>query len=228
MTRLDAIDWHATEAALDAHGHAVLPRLLAADACATLVVACSEAAMWQKAIALQTIDRGAGEWLPLGAMLPTPLRPLHATLGARLVPIARRWRRVLADAGSSAVIPDAAAPTNTGSDLAAAMRLREGDYLALHHDDAEGHAFPLRIALLLSQPGRDFSGGEFVTTEQRPRMQSRPTVVPLARGDGVVFAAHRRPVTGSAGVYRAGLRHAVSRVRGGERLSVELRFDDAK
>ncbi|HEX7111936.1 MAG TPA: 2OG-Fe(II) oxygenase [Mizugakiibacter sp.] len=227
MTRLEALDWQTAETALDAHGHAVLPRLLAADACDALAAACGDAAMWQKAIALQTIDRGAGDRLPLGAMLPTPLRLLHAALNARLVPIARRWRRVLADTGLSVATTDTDASTGTEPAPASAMRLREGDYLALHHDGIDGHAFPLRIALLLSQPGRDFSGGEFVTIEQRPRLQSRPTVVPLARGDAVVFAAHRRPVTGGAGVYRAGLRRAVSRVRGGERLSIELRFDDA-
>lgn len=227
MTRLDAFDWRTAEATLDAHGHAVLPRLLAADACDALAAACGDAARWQKAITLQTVDRGAGDWLPLGAMLPTPLRPLHAALSARLVPIARRWRRVLADAGLSAATIDADASTGTGSDPASATRLRAGDYLALHHDGTGERIFPLRVALLLSEPGRDFGGGEFVTTEQRPRLQSRPAVVPLARGDAVVFAAHRRPVTGSSGVYRAGLRRAVSRVRGGERLSIELRFDDA-
>lgn len=227
MTRLDAFDWRTAEAALDAHGHAVLPRLLDADACEALAAACADAAPWQEVIALQAIDRGAGDWRPLGAMLPAPLHGLHAALSARLVPIARRWRRVLADAGLSAATAATDASTGTGLDPAAAMRLREGDFLALHNDGAADRIFPLRVALLLSGPGHDFSGGEFVTTEQRPRMQSRPTVVPLVRGDAVVFAAHRRPVAGSAGVYRAGLRHAVSRVRGGERLSIELRFDDA-
>lgn len=226
MTHLDAFDWRAAEATLDAHGHAVLQRLLAADACDALAAACGDAAMWRKVIALQTIDRGAGDWLPLGAILPTPLRRLHAALGARLVPIARRWRQAAADAGSIALVSDAAASTTVGS-MASAMRLREGDYLALHHEGAGEPAFPLCVGLLLSQPGRDFSGGEFVTTEQRPRMQSRPTVVPLARGDAIVFAAYRRPVTGGTSVHRPGLRHAIGRIRSGERLSVELRFDVA-
>jgi len=108
------------------------------------------------------------------------------------------------------------------------LQYAEGDYNALHQDLYGEHVFPLQVAILLSEPERDFTGGEFVLTEQRPRMQTRAEVVPLRRGDGVVFAVHNRPVQGTRGTYRVNLRHGVSRLRSGHRHTVGVIFHDAK
>ena len=108
------------------------------------------------------------------------------------------------------------------------LRYGEGDFNALHQDLYGEHVFPLQVATLLAEPGKDFTGGEFVLTEQRPRMQSRVEVVPLRRGDAVIFAVHNRPVRGTRGVYRVNLRHGVSRLRSGHRHTLGLIFHDAK
>ena len=164
--------------------------------------------------------------------LPGTIEALRVALYPRLAPIANRW--------NEAMRVDARYPANLADFLQRChdagqkrptpllLQYGEGDFNALHQDLYGELAFPLQVAILLSEPGRDFSGGEFILTEQRPRMQSRAEVVPLRRGDGVVFAVHNRPVQGSRGVYRVNLRHGVSRLRSGQRHTLGIIFHDAK
>ena len=162
----------------------------------------------------------------------TPVAALRATLYPRLVPVANRWNQSM---GSDVQYPDRhdeflrrchdAGQTRPTPLL---LQYGTGDFNALHQDLYGEHAFPLQVAILLSEPERDFTGGEFVLTEQRPRMQSRAEVVPLRSGDGVVFAVHNRPVQGTRGMYRVNLRHGVSRLRSGHRHTVGIIFHDAK
>ena len=175
---------------------------------------------------------GRGEYKYFAYPLPGTIEALRVALYPQLAPIANRW--------NEAMRVDARYPANLADFLQRChdagqkrptpllLQYGEGDFNALHQDLYGELAFPLQVAILLSEPGRDFSGGEFILTEQRPRMQSRAEVVPLRRGDGVVFAVHNRPVQGSRGVYRVNLRHGVSRLRAGQRHTLGIIFHDAK
>ncbi len=173
---------------------------------------------------------GHGDRHALSDPLPSPLAELRAGLYERLLPVARAWAAAL---GQEARYPDDEAAgtqrnrqAGQSRDLSAIQRLRTDDYLPLRHADGE-RVFPLRLIALLSEPGRDFTGGETVMTEQRPRMQSRPMVLPLGLGDAAVIAVSHRPVRGAHGVYRVTDRQAVSRVRSGERFALELTLHEA-
>ena len=164
--------------------------------------------------------------------LPGTIEALRVALYPRLAPIANRWNEAMrVDARYPATLADFLQRCHdAGQKRPTPLLLQygEGDFNALHQDLYGELAFPLQVAILLSEPGRDFSGGEFILTEQRPRMQSRAEVVPLRRGDGAVFAVHNRPVQGSRGVYRVNLRHGVSRLRSGQRHTLGIIFHDAK
>ena len=175
---------------------------------------------------------GRGEYKYFTYPLPEMVTALRTALYPRLAPIANRWSASL---GLDERYPDAHADFITRCHKAGQTRptplllqYGEGDFNALHQDVYGEHVFPLQVAILLSEPDADFTGGEFVLTEQRPRMQSRAEVVPLRRGDGVVFAVRNRPVQGTRGVYRVNLRHGVSRLRSGRRHTVGVIFHDAK
>ena len=164
--------------------------------------------------------------------MPALVATFRAATYAQLVPIANRWNEAM---GNAVRYPAEHADFIRRCHDAGQLRptplileYGEGDYNCLHQDLYGEHVFPLQVAILLSQPGRDFTGGEFVLTEQRPRMQSRPEVVPLAQGDAVAFAVHVRPVQGTRGYYRVNLRHGVSRVRSGHRHTLGVIFHDAK
>lgn len=200
MKRLDSFDWTAIEAALDREGQAVLAGLLSAGECQRLVRRPS----------------------------PTALRE---ALYERLVPLANRWSAAM---GSAIRYParldelqQMCRAHGQRTPQSALVRLRAGEYQPLRQHAQGTCVFPVQAAVLLSEPGREFSGGEMLMTEQRPRMQTRPMVLPLQRGDATVFAVHYRPFRGSKGVYRVNLRHAVSPVRSGERAALELVFHDA-
>jgi hypothetical protein len=175
---------------------------------------------------------GRGEYKYFAAPLPSLVGSLRSLMYRPLAAIANRWNAAM---GLDRRYPDEhgrflercheAGQTKPTPLL---LRYAEGDYNCLHQDVYGEHLFPLQIAFLLSVPGRDFTGGEFVLTEQRPRMQSRAEVVPLGRGDGVVFAVNQRPVKGRRGYYRVTLRHGVSRIRSGERHVLGLIFHDAE
>jgi uncharacterized protein len=229
--RVAAVNAARLSAELDAQGAAVVEQLLTPDECRALA-ALYQSDGFRSRVVMAAHGFGRGEYQYFAYPLPPPVAELRASWYPRLAPIASRWA---AELGGDA----AGFPADHASFLArchAAGQLRptplllrygEGDYNCLHQDLYGEHVFPLQVAILLSQPGRDFTGGEFVMTEQRPRMQSRPMVVPLAQGDAVVFAVHHRPVQGTRGVYRVNLRHGVSRVRSGQRHTLGIIFHDA-
>jgi hypothetical protein len=174
---------------------------------------------------------GSGEYRYYAAPLPQPIAELRSALYPHLAPVANAWAETLGEA--TRYPPDHAAflarchAAGQAKPTPLLLRYAAGDYNCLHQDLYGEHVFPLQLAILLNDPGRDFTGGEFVLTEQRPRMQSRVEVVSLAQGEGVIFAVHHRPVQGTRGAYRVTLRHGVSRVRAGLRHTLGIIFHDA-
>lgn len=228
---MNGYDWHAIESTLDVNGAAVLPQLLNAEECAAIADCYPAGAMFRSTIVMARHNFGRGEYRYFNYPLPGRIASLRATLYARLVPIANRWHAAMR---MDADFPDDHAAFverchRDGQRRPTPLLLRygAGDYNCLHQDLYGSHVFPLQVAVLLSQPQADFTGGEFVLTEQRPRMQSRAEVVPLGQGDAVVFAVHQRPVAGSRGTYRVNMRHGVSRIRSGQRYTLGIVFHDA-
>jgi len=230
--RLDAVRWKGIEEQLDEVGCAVLPGLLTSGDCDTLVPLYAQEAAFRSRIVMGRHGFGRGEYKYFAYPLPPLVALLRESIYPRLVPIANRWHGAL---GLAARFPSRHADFirrchGDGQLRPTPLMLSygEGDYNSLHQDLYGEHVFPLQVAVLLSEPGRDFSGGEFVMTEQRPRMQSRPEVVALRQGDAVVFAVHARPVQGARGVYRVNHRHGVSRLRSGHRFTLGVIFHDAQ
>jgi uncharacterized protein len=231
-TRVDAIDWAQAESELDAQGCAVLKALLSPDQCRALAALYPDDAHFRSRIVMGRHGFGRGEYKYFSYPLPDVIAELRPALYARLQGIANHWNEAM---GIDIRYPEqheaflqrchAAGQTRPTPLL---LQYEAGDYNCLHQDLYGEHVFPLQVAILLSDPGRDFSGGEFVLAEQRPRMQSRAEVVPLAQGDAVAFAVHHRPVQGTRGTYRVNLRHGVSRVRSGRRHTLGVIFHDAK
>ncbi|CCD91966.1 conserved hypothetical protein [Bradyrhizobium sp. ORS 375] len=231
-TGIDAIDWVAAERDLDASGCAVLPQLLSADACRTLASLYADDSRFRSRVIMARHGFGRGEYKYFSYPLPDPIAQLRPLLYAHLVAVANRWNATM---GIDVQYPEDHATFlarchDAGQIRPTPLLLQyvEGDYNCLHQDLYGEHVFPLQVAILLSEPGRDFEGGEFVLTEQRPRMQSRAEVVPLRQGDAVVFAVHNRPVQGTRGSYRVNMRHGVSRLRSGRRHTLGVIFHDAK
>jgi uncharacterized protein len=220
------------EADLDAHGCAVLENILSTDECAALAGLYAADDRFRSRVVMARHGFGRGEYKYFAHPLPARVTELRTTLYSPLSPVANRWNEAM---GIDVRYPDdhaqflerchAAGQTKPTPLL---LRYEAGDYNCLHQDVYGEHVFPLQVAFLLSAPGRDFTGGEFVLTEQRPRMQSRAEVVPLKQGDAVVFAVRHRPVRGTRGYYRVNLRHGVSRVRSGHRQTMGIIFHDAK
>jgi uncharacterized protein len=228
---IDAFNWTALEGDLGAFGCAVAPKLLTAEACRGVAALYEDDALFRSRIVMASHGFGRGEYKYFADPLPDLIVALRRCLYWRLAPIADRWNAAMGvsvrypaeheafrerchDAGQTRPTP-------------LLLRYGPGDYNCLHQDVYGEHVFPLQVAILLSEPGRDFTGGEFVLTEQRPRMQSRAEVVSLAQGDGVIFAVRERPVHGARGPYRVNLRHGVSRVRSGSRATLGVIFHDA-
>ncbi len=227
-----SIDWTQMSTQLDAHGWAQIERVLSADDCRDIAALYDDDRRFRSHIIMERHGFGRGEYKYFSYPLPDRLAELRTSLYAQLAPIANRWN---ASMGIDVRYPAEHAEFiarchQAGQTRPTPLLLRYGtdDYNCLHQDLYGEHVFPLQVAFLLSEPGQDFAGGEFVLTEQRPRMQSRAEVVPLRRGDGVIFAVHHRPVQGTRGVYRVNLRHGVSRVRSGHRHTVGIIFHDAK
>jgi hypothetical protein len=229
--RAEAIDWPVVTADLDAKGWAVVTKLLTDTQCdaAAALYGCGEG--FRSHVVMARHGFGRGEYRYFSYPLPPLVADLRTTLYPRLAPIANQWHERL---GIDVRFPAAHAAFidrchQGGQTRPTPLLLQYGpdDYNCLHQDLYGEHVFPLQVTVLLSQPGTDFEGGEFVLTEQRPRMQSRAEVVPLRKGDAVVFAVNSRPVRGARGDYRVKLRHGVSRVRAGHRHTLGIIFHDA-
>lgn len=229
--RLAAIDWAAVQTDLDAQGAAIVPGLLGARSCRELALQYPRDGLFRSRVVMARHGFGRGEYRYFAYPLPSLVARLRTALYTPLVPVANRWHEVM---GLPARLPDRHAAFIARCQAAGQTRptplllqYGAGDYNCLHQDLYGEHVFPLQVVVLLSAPDQDFEGGEFVMTEQRPRMQSRPMVLPLRQGDAAIFAVHHRPVRGTRGVYRVNLRHGVSRVRSGQRHTLGLIFHDA-
>ena len=229
--RVAAYDWHALGGELDNYGCAVLPKLLSPEECRTIAALYCDESHFRSHIHMARHGFGKGEYRYFKYPLPDLLDELRTALYPYLAGSANEWNRRLGI--------DERYPNNHASFLKQChdggqtrptpllLQYVPGDFNCLHQDLYGNLAFPIQVAILLSEPGKDFTGGEFVLTEQRPRMQSRAEVVPLRQGDAVAFAVHNRPVQGSKGNYRVNLRHGVSRVRSGMRHTLGIIFHDA-
>lgn len=230
--RVEASDWEGVSGSLDAQGSAMLERLLSPDECRALAGLYSDETRFRSRVVMARHGFGCGEYKYFSYPLPGMVADLRSALYPRLAPIANRWNAAMRiDVRYPQTHADFLARCHeAGQVRPTPLLLQYGadDYNCLHQDLYGEHVFPLQVAILLSEPGTDFTGGEFVLTEQRPRMQSRPEVVPLRQGDAVIFAVHHRPVQGTRGTYRVNLRHGVSRVRSGHRHTLGVIFHDAK
>jgi uncharacterized protein len=230
--RIASLDWTSMAAALDAHGCVTTGPLLSADECAALAQTYGEDTPFRSRVIMARHGFGRGEYKYFAYPLPEVVAALRGALYPPLADIANRWNEGLGIAQRY--------PRDHAAYLARCHRAGQakptplllqygpGDYNCLHQDLYGEHVFPLQVTFLLSRPGEDFSGGEFVLTEQRPRMQSRAEVVPLAQGEGVIFPVHHRPVQGTRGIYRVNMRHGVSRLHAGRRHTLGIIFHDAK
>lgn len=230
-TRVAAYDWQAIATELDDFGCAVIKALLTPAECASIAELYPREEHFRSHIIMARHGFGRGEYRYFRYPLPDLVQGLRTSLYGRLAPIADRWNERM---GEEMRYPDAHADYLALCHSAGQVRptplllqYGPGDFNALHQDLYGALVFPIQVAILLSEPGRDFTGGEFVLTEQRPRMQSRAEVVPLRQGDAVAFAVHNRPVRGSKGSYRVNLRHGVSRLRWGMRHTLGIIFHDA-
>jgi hypothetical protein len=230
--RVAALDWQRIAADLNAHGCAVVPALLAPGECKSIEKLYAAENLFRSRVVMARHGYGRGEYQYFAYPLPELVATLRTALYPGLAAIANAWNAKLN--------VDTRYPENHADYLARCHRAGQtrptplilkyeaGDYNCLHQDLYGEHVFPLQVAFLLSAPERDFTGGEFVLTEQRPRMQSRAEVVPLTQGDGVIFPVRHRPVQGTRGIYRVAMRHGVSRLRSGHRHTLGIIFHDAK
>jgi len=229
---LASIDWPSVEGALNETGAAVLGQLLTPTECREITALYDDDANFRSRIVMARHGFGRGEYKYFSYPLPPPVECLRNALYPHLAPIADAWNERM---GIGTRYPrehrdflELCHKQGQTRPTPLLLRYETGDYNCLHQDLYGELAFPLQVAILLSEFGKDFTGGEFVMTEQRPRMQSRAEVIPLAQGDAVVFAVHHRPVKGTRGTYRVNLRHGVSRLRSGHRHTLGVIFHDAK
>jgi uncharacterized protein len=229
--RVAALDWRRIAADLDAQGCALAAAILSPAECEALA-ALYASDRFRSRVVMARHGFGRGEYKYFACPLPEVIAGLRTALYPELALIANRWNEAM---GIEVRYPDVHAVFldrchRAGQTRPTPLLLQygTGDYNCLHQDLYGEHVFPLQATFLLSAPEKDFTGGEFVLTEQRPRMQSRAEVVPLGQGDGVIFAVHHRPVQGARGSYRVKLRHGVSRVRSGRRSTLGIIFHDAR
>jgi len=232
VERLEALDWPRVSRDLDAYGCAVLDGLLTPAECQRIAAMYPDDRLFRSRVVMGQHGFGRGEYKYFAYPLPELVAELRAALYPRVSPVANRW--------NTAMGIDVQYPTEHRDFIARChaagqrkptpllLRYEADDFNCLHQDLYGEHVFPIQVAILLSEPGRDFTGGEFVLTEQRPRMQSRVEVVPLRQGGAVAFAVHHRPIQGTRGSYRVNLRHGVSRIRSGLRHTLGIIFHDAQ
>jgi len=230
--RVSAIDWEKVLQELDAQGNATINRILTADECQSLSDLYEKDELFRSTVVMQRHAFGRGEYRYFNYPLPGIVASLRSTIYPHLVPTANRWNEAMRiDVRYPEQLADFIERCHqAGQNKPTPLMLRYGteDYNCLHQDLYGEHVFPLQLTIQLSEPNKDFTGGEFVMTEQRPRMQSRPMVVSLRQGDGVLFAVNNRPIQGNKGVYRVRLRHGVSRIRSGQRYALGVIFHDAQ
>ena len=228
---LTAIDWHEIATSLDERGYATTPPLLTAAECRGLAALYARDDVFRSRVVMQRHAFGRGEYKYFRYALPSIVEELRQAIYPHLAPIANRWRDRLHEEGRF--------PTSLAAYLAQChkagqqrptpllLKYEPGDYNCLHQDLYGDLVFPLQLTVLLSAPEEDFTGGEFLLVEQRPRAQSKGEVVPLRRGEAVIFPVHHRPVQGTRGIYRVTMRHGVSRLRSGRRYTLGIIFHDA-
>jgi hypothetical protein len=230
--RIATLDWRGIAAALDAHGCAVVNGLVAPEACTALAKGYDDQDAFRSRIVMAQHGFGRGEYQYFAYPLPPVVSELRAALYPPLADIANHWNEAMGIAvrypSALEEFLDRCHRAGQTKPTPLVLRYGEGDYNCLHQDVYGEHLFPIQATVLLAVPGRDFTGGEFVLTEQRPRMQSRAEVVPLEQGDGVIFPVRHRPVRGSRGSYRVTMRHGVSRLRSGHRHTLGIIFHDAR
>jgi hypothetical protein len=231
MTRED-ISWEQVSRNLDAEGNAVIESILSPDQCDEIRALYDDKKIFRSHVVMERHNFGRGEYRYFSYPLPALIASLRTSIYPHLVPIANRWNNAM---GVTVRYPETHAEyiqrchqAGQNKPTPLILKYETGDYNCLHQDLYGELVFPLQLAILLSEPGRDFTGGEFVMTEQRPRMQSRPVVIQLRKGDGVVFAVNHRPVQGKKSVYRVNLRHGVSRLHSGSRYTLGIIFHDAQ
>jgi hypothetical protein len=229
--RVAGQDWTRIAGDLDADGCTTIPNLVSTSECDALAALYTEETGFRSRVIMARHGFGKGEYRYFRYPLPALVGELRTHAWTPLASIANRWNEVM---NVDVRYPDAHADFiarchDAGQTRPTPLMLdyKAGDYNCLHQDLYGEHVFPLQMAILLSEPQKDFDGGEFVLTEQRPRMQSRVHVVPLRKGDAVIFAVHRRPVMGARGYYRVNMRHGVGRVRSGHRRTLGIIFHDA-
>lgn len=231
MTRIVYYDGAAIASELDRQGWALLPKLLSSDESDAVAGQYGDTPAFRSHVVMARHGFGKGEYRYFSYPLPDIVQVLRTDLYPKLVPIANTWHeRMGLDVrfpATHAEFLERCHAAGQRRPTPLLLRYGPGDYNCLHQDLYGEHVFPLQVAILLSEPHEAFEGGEFVLTEQRPRMQSRPAVVPLTKGDAVVFAVNSRPHRGSKGDYRVVLRHGVSEVRAGQRHTLGVIFHDA-
>jgi uncharacterized protein len=232
VSHVESLDWRRVANELNESGNALLKSILTPQDCEALTSLYGNDELFRSRVVMARHGFGRGEYKYFSYPLPEILQGLRTSLYERLAPVANLWNQQL---GIKVRYPakhsDFIERCHKAGQLRPTPLLLQygaGDYNCLHQDLYGEHVFPIQVAFLLSEPGRDFTGGEFVLTEQRPRMQTRPEVVPLHQGDAVAFAVHHRPVQGTRGIYRVNLRHGVSRLQSGQRHTVGIIFHDGK
>ena len=232
VARVASLDWPSIAARLDADGYARVPTLLSPDECRLHTELYDRVDRFRKRVVMSRQGYGRGEYQYFAYPLPDSVAALRERLYPPLAELANRWNETLRietrfPAGHAAYLERC---HRAGQRRPTPLMLRygEGDYNRLHQDLYGEHVFPIQATVLLSAPGRDFEGGEFVLTEQRPRMQSKVEVVPLAQGDAVLFPVHHRPAQGARSFHRVNVRHGVSRLRSGSRHALGIIFHDAR
>jgi hypothetical protein len=230
--RIAALDWARIAAELDQHGCATTAALLTTEQCGALADTYGSDRLFRSRVVMARHGFGRGEYKYFAYPLPDPILTLRTALYPALAEIANRWNEAMGIAtrypAEHHVFLERCHEAGQTKPTPLLLRYGAGDYNCLHQDLYGEHVFPLQVTILLSQPERDFTGGAFVLTEQRPRMQSRAEVVPLAQGAGVIFPVHHRPVRGARGIYRVNMRHGVSRLHSGQRHTAGIIFHDAR